>query len=163
VKFWRHLVVVAFAVAVVVVLGVVWEHSGAAGWITPPGPPNGGKVVGGLTVGGEAVGGEAAGGHASREKIISLAPGGKLPPGFHVPAGFHVVNGPADVSDRGMWFDLSQVGNLTHTLEVVAAVMAWVIVFDVARRRWRKARRARATSAGSSPGPPAGSASSPGT
>ena len=46
-KFGRHLVVVALAVAVVVVLGVVWEHSSAAGWITPPGPPNAGKIAGG--------------------------------------------------------------------------------------------------------------------
>jgi hypothetical protein len=128
-KFWRHLVVVAFAVAVVVGLGVVWEHSSAAGWITPPGPPGAGKVTG---------------------EQISLLPGGRLPPGFHLPKGARPIKVRAG-GGQGMWLDLSQVGSLTNTVEVVAAVMAWVVVYDVARRRWRKARRAAASSA-SSPG-----------
>jgi len=131
-KFWRHLVVVGFAVAVVVALGVVWEHSSAAGWITPPPPPNAGRV---------AVNGRPA---ANRE--IRLPPGGKLPSG--VPAGTRVVHINQSAGDQGMWFDLSQVGNLTHTVEVVAAVMAWVVVYDVVRRRVRKARR---TASASSP------------
>jgi hypothetical protein len=125
-KFWRHLVVVAFAVAVVVVLGVVWEHSSAAGWITPPPPPG-------------------AGGPPPGKKLISVPRGQHLPPGAHLPAGAKVVYVRAAGSERGMWFDLSDVGNLTNTAEIVAAVMAWVIVLDIARRRWRRARRAAAS------------------
>jgi hypothetical protein len=116
---------------VVVGLGVVWEHSSAAGWITPP-PPPAGKIGGGPPGG-----------------TVVLGPGQHLPSGAQVPAGTKIVHVNQNVGDRGMWFDLSQVGNLTHTVEVVAAVMAWVVVYDVARRRWRKARRAAATSASS--------------
>jgi hypothetical protein len=130
VKFGRHLVVVALAVAVVVGLGVVWEHSSAASWITPPGPPNAGKIAGGQRGG----------------KVISLAPGGHLPPGAHVPPGARVVHVHGG-GERGMWIDLSDTGNLTSTVEVVAAVMAGVVVLDMGRRRWRKARRAAAASA----------------
>jgi hypothetical protein len=130
VKFWRHLVVVAFAVAVVVVLGLVWEHSSAAGWITPPGPPGAGRIP---------AGGEQ----------IQLLPGGRLPPGFHLPKGARVVQVRNEEGERGMWLDPSDVGNLTSTVEVVAAVMAGVIVLDIARRRARKARRAAAISASS--------------
>lgn len=129
-KFWRHLVVVVFAVAVVVVLGVVWEHSSAADWITPPGPPNAGKIAGGGPHGG---------------KVISLPPGG-LPPGAHVPPGVRVVHIHGG-GERGMSIDLSDTGNLTSTVEVVAAVMAGVVVLDMGRRRGRKARRNAATSA----------------
>jgi hypothetical protein len=131
VKFGRHLVVVALAVAVVVALGVVWEHSRAAGWITPPGPPGAGKIVGGGPHGG---------------KVLSLPPGGPLPPGAHVPPGARLVHGHGG-GGRGMWIDLSDTGNLTSTVEVVAAVMAGVVVLDMGRRRWRKARRAAAASA----------------
>jgi hypothetical protein len=131
-KFWRHLVVVAVLVAAVVVLGVLWERSSEADWITPPGPP----VAGGPPPG----------------MAVKLPPGAHLPAGTHVPAGARVVNVAGD-GERGMWLDLSDVGNLTHTAEVVAAVMAWVIVADVARRRWRKARRAAAGSGGSARSP----------
>jgi hypothetical protein len=134
VKFWRHLVVVAFAVAVVVVLGVVWEHSGAADWIKPPGPPTAGKIAGAPLSAGPG------------GKVISLPPGGHLPPRAHVPAGAQVVHLHA-AGESGMWFDLSDVRNLTGTVEVVAAVMAGVVVLDVGRRRWRKARRPATTSA----------------
>lgn len=121
-KFWRHLVVVAFAAAVVVVLGVVWEHSSAARWITPPLPAN-------------------AAGQPRGEKVISLPPGDRLPPGAHVPAGVRVVHVPAG-GERGMGVDLSDTGNLISTAEIVAAVMAGVVAADMGRRRWRKARRA---------------------
>jgi hypothetical protein len=132
VKFWRHLVVVACLVAAVVVLGVVWEHSSAANWITPPGPPAGGKILNGPPPG----------------SAVKLGPGGRLPRGFHVPAGGHLVRGVGG-GDSGMWFNLSEAGNLTSTVEIVAAVMAGVIAADIARRRWRKARRAAAISASS--------------
>lgn len=127
-KFGRHLVAVALAVAVVVVVGVVWEHSSAAGWITPPGPPNAGKAGGGPPHGG---------------KVISLPPGGHLPPGAHLPPGTRVVHVHGG-GGRGMWINLSDTGNLTSTVEVVAAVMAGVVLLDIGRRRWRKARRVAA-------------------
>jgi hypothetical protein len=136
VKFGRHLVMVALAVAVVVAGGVVWEHSSAAGWITPPGPPNAGQAAGGPHGG----------------KAISLPPGGHLPPGAHLPPGTRVVHVHGG-GGRGMWIDLSDTGNLTSTVEVVAAVMAGVVALDMGRRRWRKARRAAAAS-----GDPASSA-----
>jgi hypothetical protein len=135
VKFWRHLVVVAVAVAAVVTLGVVWEHSGAARWITPPAAPGAGGP-------GPRLG---PGPGPGPRKVLSLPAGSRLPAGTRVPAGVkfvHINTG----GERGMWFDLSDVGNLTNTAEIVAAVMAWVIVLDIARRRWRKARRAAARS-----------------
>ena len=129
-KFGQHLVAVALAVALVVVVGVLWEHSSAAGWITPPGPPNGSKI--------------ADGPHGG--KVISLPPGGRLHPGAHLPPGARVVHVHGG-GGRGMWFNLSDTGNLTSTVEIVAAVMAGVVVLDIGRRRWRKARRAAAASA----------------
>jgi hypothetical protein len=138
VRFWRHLVVVAVAVAVVVTLGVVWEHSGAARWITPPSPPGAGGP-------GPRFGpGPGRGPGPGPGKVLSLPAGRRLPPGTRVPAGVKFVH-INTAGERGMWFDLSDVGNLTNTAEIVAAVMAWVIVLDVARRRWRKARRAAAS------------------
>jgi hypothetical protein len=46
-----------------------------------------------------------------------------------------------------MWFDLSDAGNLISTVEIMAAVMAGVVVLEISRRRWRRARRAVATRA----------------
>jgi hypothetical protein len=109
------------------VLGVVWEHSSAAGWITPP-PPPAGKI----------------GPHGGK---LVLEPGQHVPSGAHVPAGAQIVHVRTTAGERGMWFDLSHVRNLTGTVEVVAAVMAGVVVLDVGRRRWRKARRPATTSA----------------
>jgi hypothetical protein len=135
VKFWRHLVVVAFAVAVVVGLGVAWEHSSAAGWITPPGPPSAGQLPAGPPPGGPG------------GKVISLPPGGHLRPGAGEPAGAPVVH-VRGAGGGGMWFDLSDAGNLISTVEIMAAVMAGVVVLEISRRRWRRARRATATRAG---------------
>jgi len=108
--------------------GVAWEHSSAAGWITPSGStiavkfPDHGRVVRG-------------GG------II------RLPPGAHPPPGAvqgHVIHAHANA----VQLDQTDIGNLTSTAEIVVAAMAGVIVLEIARRRvWRARRAARLASA----------------
>jgi len=128
VKFVRQFGAVLLVVAAVTALGVAWEHSSAADWITPPGGraatklPDHGRVVRG-------------GG------II------RLPPGARPPAGA-VQNQVIYVYTGAVQLDLSDIGNLTSTAEIVVGVMAGVIVLEIARRRvWRARRAARLASA----------------
>ena len=138
-KFVRQFGAVLLVVAAVTALGVAWEHSSAADWITPPGSrtatklPDQGRVVRG-------------GG------II------RLPSGAHPPPGAvqgHVIY----VDTNAVQLDLSDIGNLTSTAEIVAGAMAGVIVLEIVRRRvWRARRAARLASAraarrGQSPSP----------
>jgi hypothetical protein len=127
VRFWRHLAVVAVVVAAVVAVGVAWEHSSEADWITPPGPPGAARV---------------AGFPPGQGEVVRLAPGTSLPPGVHLPAGVQVVRTQAG-GENGAGLDLSDVADLTRTVEIMAAVMAGVVVLDVARRRLRRLRRLR--------------------
>ena len=126
-KFVRQFGAVLLVVAAVTALGVGWEHSSAAGWITPPGgrtatrlPDHGRVLRGGIT---------------------------RLPPGVHPPPGAPqgaVIHVHANAGQLG----LSDIGNLTSTAEIVVATMAGVIVLEIGRRRvWRARRAARLASA----------------
>jgi hypothetical protein len=128
VKFVRQFGAVLLVVAAVTAVGVAWEHSSAAGWITPSGSrtatrlPDHGRVVRG-------------GG------IIMRLPPGAPPPGA---VQNHVI--PVDIN--AVQLDLSDIGNLASTAEIVAGAMAGVIVLEIARRRvWRARRAARLASA----------------
>ena len=71
----------------------------------------------------------------------------RLPPGAHPPAGA-VQDHFIDVHADAVQLDLSDIGNLTSTAEIVVAAMAGVIVLEIARRRvWRARRAARLASA----------------
>lgn len=140
-KFARQFAAVLLTVAAVTVLGVAWEHSSAAGWITP----HGGRAATRIPVHGGAVKGRG---------IIAVPPGAHPPPGA-LPG--HVSR----VRASALQLNLSDIGNLTSTTEVVLAVMAGVIVLEIARRRAWRARRAARRAAhpaarGQPPSPPGG-------
>ncbi len=98
-KFVRQLGAVLLVVAAVTAVGVAWEHSSAADWITPPGSgtattvPDHARVVRG-------------GG------IIRLPPGANPPPGAVQGNVIHVDTNAAQL-------DPSDIGNLTSTAEIV--------------------------------------------
>ena len=123
-KFARQFGAVLLLVAAVTAVGVAWEHSSAASWITPSGGPGGTS----FTIRGHVLKGGG---------IIRLPPGAHPPPG----ARGHVFSVPG-AGAAGL--DLSDLGNLTTTAEIVVAAMAGVIVLEIARRRvWRARRAAR--------------------
>jgi hypothetical protein len=119
VKFTRHLAAALLAVAVVVALGVTWEHSSAARVIAPGVP--------------------AAGGPGFRQLV--RAPRLKAGHGnvqvIRVRGGNLVVHVP----DESAALDLSDLQNLTRTAEIEAAIAAVVVALSLI---WRTRRRARA-------------------
>jgi hypothetical protein len=121
VKFARRFAVVLLVVAAVTAVGVAWEHSSAAGWLTPPG----GRPAPRIRVHGRA----ASGG------IIVLPPGAHPSPGAPPGRVIHLHASAVRLS-------LSDIGNLTSTAGIVAAVMAGVIALEITRRRvWRASSR----------------------
>jgi len=136
VKFTRHLAAALLAVAVVVALGVAWEHSSAARMIAPsvPGGP----------------------GPGSRQFVKRL-------PTSH--GNVRVIKGHGglrviDLSPESGGLNVSDLQNLTHTAELEAAIAAVVVALGLVRRSRRRARtRARlrtagqAAAAGPEPGP----------
>ena len=122
VKFLRHLGAVTLVVAVVVVLGLAWNHFGAS------------TLVGGL--------------QASFKQV----PPGARPPGAVVlrpgaggggPRGPVVIrNGPMNLG-LGSMLDPVNLAVLRHTVVIEAVVIAIVVMIDVSRRLWREERRAR--------------------
>jgi hypothetical protein len=118
VKFARQFAVVLLVVAAVVVLGLAWEHSSEADWIARP------------------------------QRAGVQAPALMPPPGPKLPAGTAVTAPGVGVyraaQSAGLGLDLSDSRNLIRTVEIEAAVMAGVIVLNVAyRRQRRRAKRAR--------------------
>jgi hypothetical protein len=125
VRFARHLAAALLVVAVVVALGVLWEHSSAASWlgVSSRGPGN-----------------------------FSSRPGIAVPIGskFRLPHSVRVTIRPgARVDIRpmqlglGSMLDSANLPSLIHTVYIEVAVIFAVVVLDAARRRWRRARRAR--------------------
>jgi hypothetical protein len=138
VKFARHLAAALAAVAVVVALGVVWEHSSAARAIAPPVPVGPSfRPVGKIPPPGPA-------GHGNAQVIRVRGGGVRV---VHL----HPENGGLNVSD---------LQNLTRTAEIEVAVTAVVVALSLVRRSRRRAR-ARAglrtagqtAAAGPQPGP----------
>jgi hypothetical protein len=122
-KFVRQFAVATLVIAVVVVLSVVVDHlaSGALAGRLKQFPVNGPHGHGG---------------------VIVLPPGGhlggrKIPPGVKV---FH-----AHGFDLGLtsMFDSVNWPYLRHTVVIEVGVLAAVVVLDVIRRKWRRARRGR--------------------
>jgi hypothetical protein len=119
VTFFVRLAAVLLVVAGVVALGVAWEHSSEAGWITPTGPPGG------------------------PGKIVAHSLPAQPPPGSAAVQGGPVFHArPENGGVGGIGLDFSDTSNLARTAEIEAAVVAGVVVLDVLRRRQRRARRA---------------------
>ncbi len=129
-RFARHLAAALLAVAVVVALGVAWEHSSAARVIAPPFP------VG-------------PGGPGPGFRRIE-----KTPPGQGSHGNVQVIR-VAQPENGGL--NLSDLPNLTRTAEIEAAIIAVVVALSLVRRRRRRARaRAGLRTAGqtAAAGPP---------
>jgi hypothetical protein len=136
VKFARHLAAALAAVAVVVALGVAWEHSSAARAIAPRAPAGAGLRPAGK------VPPPGAGSHGNAQ-VIRIRGGGVRV--VHL----HAENGGLNVSD---------LQNLTRTSEIEVAIMAVVVALSLIRRRRSRARARLRTAdqtapAGPQPGP----------
>jgi hypothetical protein len=121
VRFLRHLAVVLLVVAAVVLLALAWNHvEGGTGATGPHGPGARVPVV------------------ALRGGRVVARPGTR--PGR--------VNGPVIIDlrmDLGLtsMFDPVNLPSLRHTLVIEAGAAAAVVIIDVIRRRWRRARHTR--------------------
>ena len=134
--FARHLAAALLAVAVVVALGVAWEHSSAARMIAPPA-------------------GVGPGGPAPEFRRIE-----KAPPGQGSQGNVQVIR-VAQPENGGL--NLSDLQNLTRTAEIEAAIIAVVVALSLVRRSRRRARaRARERTAGQTAGPIAAAGPPPG-
>jgi hypothetical protein len=123
VRFLRHLVVACLVVAVVVVLGLAWNHFAASTLVGTVSGPGHGPVPGS---------GLAAGSAGGRARVIR--PGG--------PHGPEVIRLGTFGLGLNSMLQLVNWPYLRHTVVIEAAVMAAVVIIDVGRRRSRQASRA---------------------
>jgi hypothetical protein len=122
-KFLRQLGAVMLLVAVVVVLGLAWNHFDPA----------------------SLVGGQLA-------SLKQFSGPGRVAPGTEVlragagaggPRGPVVIrSGPMNLGLSSM-FQRVNLGVLRHTLVIEGVVIALVVMIDVSRRLWRQERRAK--------------------
>ena len=127
-RFARHLAAALAAVAVVVALGVAWEHSSAARVIAPPVPAAGDDGFRKLE---QAPPLQAGHGHV---QIIRVRGGARV-----------VVHIPTESAG----LDVSDLQNLIRTAEIEAAIAVVVVTLSLIRRNQRRARaRARLRTAG---------------
>lgn len=126
-KFVRQFAVATLVIAVVVVLSVVVDHLAS------------GALVGSLAGRLKQFPVNAPHGHGG---VIVLPPGGHLG-GRKIPPGVKVVH--AHGFDLGLtsMFDSVNWPYLRHTAVIEVSVLAAVVVLDVIRRKWRRARRGR--------------------
>ncbi|HUA30747.1 MAG TPA: hypothetical protein VMC03_17825 [Streptosporangiaceae bacterium] len=124
-KFVRHLGAVTLVVAVVVVIGLAWNH------FEP------GTLVGGV----QASFDKQASASGRAPGVAVLRPGAKTG-GPHGPHGRVVIvrNGPMNLG-LGSMFDPVNLAVLRHTVVIEAVVIAIVVMIDVSRRLWRQERR----------------------
>jgi hypothetical protein len=125
-KFVRQFAVATLVIAVVVVLSVVVDHLASGALIGSIGhgprklPVNGPHPHGGVIV---------------------------LPPGGHfvgkIPPGAKVIRSHGFELGLNSMFQAVNWPYLRHTLVIEAEVLTGVVVLDVIRRKWRRARRAR--------------------
>jgi hypothetical protein len=131
VRFLRHLGAATLVVAVVVVLGLAWNHFGAS------------TLVGGL----QASFNKQASAGGRPPGVVAVLPGSKIvgPHGARA-IGPHraivVRNGPMNLGLSSM-LDPVNLAVLKHTVVIEAIVIAIVVMIDVSRRLWRQERRAR--------------------
>jgi len=136
VRFLRHLAAVATLVAVVVLIGLAWNH------LAPHLPGEGGPTV-----------------HLQgvpRGNTILAPRGKKLPPGAKPPAG--AKPRPGHAVHIGSGIPAAQLGDLLKapnldvlrsTAELEAAVITAVLIVDAAARKWRRKLAARRRASGS--------------
>jgi hypothetical protein len=125
VKFARHFAAALLAVAVVVALGVVWEHSSAARAIASPVPAW--KFASGP-------------GPGSRQPVRRLPPSHGNVRVIKDHGGLRVIN----LSPESGGLDVADLQDLTHTAVLEAAIAAVVVALSLVRRSRRRARtRAR--------------------
>ena len=124
VRFLRQLGAVLLVVAAVVLLAMAWNH--VAGGPAAAGPPGPGARV--------PVAVLRAGRHAGR---LVLRPGTHLGQGH----GRLIIDlRPMDLGLTSM-FDPVNLPSVRHTVVIEAGAAAAVVIIDVIRRRWRRARR----------------------
>ena len=124
VKFLRHLGAVTLVVAVVVVIGLAWNHFGSS------------TLVGGQ----QASFNKQASVSGRPPGVAVLRPGAKGA-GPHGPHGRVIIrNGPMDLGLNSM-FEPVNLAVLRHTLVIEGVVIAIVVMIDVSRRLWRQERR----------------------
>jgi hypothetical protein len=122
VRFLRHLAAVLLVVAAVVLLAMGWNH-----------------IAGGTP---------AAGPHGPGERVLVAGP---HPRRLVVPRGIRPgqAHGPVIIDLRPMDLGLTSMldpvnlPSLRHTVVIEAEAAAAVVIIDVIRRRWRRARRTR--------------------
>ena len=127
-KFIRQFAVATLVIAVVVALSVVVDHLAS------------GALIGSLRHGPlKPFPGKGPQGHGG---VIVLPPGGHFG-GRKIPPGVKVVH--AHRFDLGLtsMFDSVNWPYLRHTVVIEVGVLGAVVVLDVIRRKWRRARRAR--------------------
>jgi hypothetical protein len=107
VTFVRHYLAALLVIAVVVGIGLAWEHSGAASF----------------------VGGGGGGGHGHRE-LISNGPAEPPPASGPSPTKFEQAR-----LGGGQGFSPSNFADLGQTLTIEVAIGTTVIAIDVSRRR----------------------------
>jgi hypothetical protein len=140
VRFLRHLAAATLVVAVVVGLGLAWNHFAAGTLVGDLTGPNGQPVLNRPALrNGKVLLLPAAKGHGSR--VISLPPGGHPPRSLARRGIVIVVHAePIDLG-LGSMFDPVNFGSLKHTVELEAGLIAALVIIDVTRRRLRQARR----------------------
>ena len=141
-KFLRHLGAATLVVAVVVGLGLAWNHFASAtlvGNLAGPGrqliAPGGAVRNGKVEI--------APLGRSHGFRVIALPPGARPPPGL-AKHGIVVVvhSGPMDLG-LGSMFDPVNLPSVTRTVEIEAVAIAAVVLLSSTRRQLRRARRKR--------------------
>jgi hypothetical protein len=130
-RFVRQFAVATLVVAVVVALSVVVDHLASGALIASMGH---GRLMQVPVKGQHGHGG-----------VIVLPPGGLisgLRPGT-IPPGVKVVQAHGFELGLTSMFDSVNWPYLWHAVVIEAGVLAGVVVLDVFRRKWRRARRAR--------------------
>jgi hypothetical protein len=117
-RFVRHLTAATLVVAVVVILGLAWNHFAASTLI--------GNIQGSF-----------------RQEIVTSRPAEASSHGPVTPAPGHKVSnlGTMDLGLNSM-LDPVNLPYLRHTVIIEAGVMAAVVIIDAGRRKSRRARRA---------------------
>jgi hypothetical protein len=118
VRFLRHLAAVLVVVAAVVLLALGWNH-----------------IAGGNV-------GAVREGHGARIVMVRPRPGAVARgtrPG-QAPGPVIIQSQPMDLGLNSM-LDPANLPSLRHTVVIEAGAAAAVVIIDVIRRRWRRARR----------------------
>jgi hypothetical protein len=144
-KFSRHLAAVMLLVAVITVLGLAWNHWAPATLI---GNPFDGRQLPGLHLSGPPPGHLLPGQRPGHPVVIQRRSAGNGPKAID-------LNGKrarfiSNQGGAGAFSGLLEFGGLRilrHTVVIETALIAAVVIIDLARRRARRANRRAALSA----------------